>query len=69
MNNLVRQYQETKNQDIFEMIYKQNKGLVCRVCGKYKENSLYTYEDIHQLGIIALLKAVETYDENKNTNM
>ncbi len=64
MYELIREYKETRNQDLFEKILKEHKGLMYRVVGKYRENSLYSYEDMHQLCLIALMKAIDTYDEN-----
>ena len=64
MYELIKEYKETRNQDLFEKILKEHKGLMYRVVSRYRENSLYSYEDMHQLCKIALVKAIDTYDEN-----
>ena len=66
MNELIKEYKETKNQDLFKEILNANKGLVYKVVRKYKENSLYSYDDMHQLCMISLIKAIDFYDETKN---
>lgn len=66
MNELIKRYKETKNQDLFEEILNKNKGLIYKMVSKYKETSLYSYDDMHQICMLSLIKAIETYDETKN---
>ena len=66
MNELIKRYKETKNQDLFEEILNKNKGLAYKIVSKYKETSLYSYDDMHQICMLSLIKAIETYDETKN---
>lgn len=66
MNELIKRYKETKNQDLFEEILNKNKGLIYKTVGRYKETSLYSYDDMHQICMLSLIKAIETYDETKN---
>lgn len=65
MNELIRQYKETNNEEIFEKILNKNMGLIYKTVSKYKESILHSYEDMHQICTISLIKAIKNYDENK----
>lgn len=46
-------------------LIKQNSNLVYGICSKY--NNYMDKEDLHQVGMMGLIKAYENYDKNKET--
>lgn len=65
INNLIVKYQETNNEKIFEILLKQYEGMIYNIIHKYKKSLMNSQEDLYQISSITLLKALETFDVNK----
>lgn len=68
--DLVREYQETKDQAIKEEIINQYLGLVKYIIGRIKipNNILLKRQDMQQFGIIGLMDAIERYDVTRRAS-
>ena len=65
MKELIVLYQNG-NQEVYEDILKAYKNLMYGIIAKYNKNVLYTKEDCFQIANISLMKALKTFDVNKN---
>lgn len=65
INNLIVKYQETNDEKIFEILLKQYEGMIYNIIHKYKKSLMNSQEDLYQISSITLLKALETFDVNK----
>lgn len=65
---LVKLYQETKDERYFNQLYKTNEGLIKSIIYKYNQGNIVnmTYDDIESQANIGFLKAVNGFDESKN---
>ena len=66
---LIKKYRETKDKEIRNYIVLCNVRLVLKIVNKFMnlEDVVYSFDDFFQVGIIALFKAVETFDLNVKT--
>ena len=66
---LIKKYRETKDKEIRNYIVLCNVRLVLKIVNKFMnlEDAVYSIDDFFQVGIIALFKAVETFDLNVKT--
>ena len=62
MNNLLTEYSKTKSKEIRDKIILHNTKLVYKIVDKYTENDK---DDLLQIGMIGLLKAVDSYNLDK----
>ena len=62
MNNLLTEYSKTKSKEIRDKIILHNTKLVYKIVDKYTENDK---DDLLQIGMIGLLKAVDSYNFDK----
>lgn len=62
MNNLIREYKQG-NKEVFILIEKEEKRQIHDII---KGFSRYGIEDLYNVGIIGLLKAIDLFDETKN---
>lgn len=65
INNLIVKYQKTNDEKIFEILLKQYEGMIYNIIHKYKKSLMNSQEDLYQISSITLLKALETFDVNK----
>ena len=65
MKELILSYQNG-NKDVYEDILKVYKNLMYSIIAKYNKNVLYTKDDLMQIASISLMKALKTFDVNKN---
>lgn len=65
MKELILSYQEG-NKDVYEDILKVYKNLMYGIIAKYNKNVLYSKDDLMQIANISLMKALKTFDVNKN---
>lgn len=62
MNNLLTEYSKTKSKEIRDKIILHNTKLVYKIVDKYTENDK---DDLLQIGMIGLIKAVDSYSLDK----
>ena len=62
MNNLLTEYSKTKSKEIRDKIILHNTKLVYKIVDKYTENDK---DDLLQIGMIGLIKAVDSYNFDK----
>lgn len=62
MNNLLVEYNKTKSKEIRDKIILHNTKLVYKIVDKYTENDK---DDLFQIGVIGLIKAVDSYSLSK----
>ena len=62
MNNLLTEYSKTKSKEIRDKIILHNTKLVYKIVDKYTENDK---DDLLQIGMIGLIKAVDGYNFDK----
>lgn len=62
MNNLLMEYKKTKSKEIRDEIILHSTKLVYKIADKYTENDK---DDILQIGMIGLIKAVDSYSLDK----
>lgn len=60
---LLKQYQETKDENIKETLVMGNLKLVLSLVSRYKQDEL---DDLFQVGCIGLVKAIEQFDLSQN---
>lgn len=65
MNNLINRYQNGEL-EVFGEILKKYDNLLYKVINKYPTNVLYTKEDKHQMALMSLVKAIDSFDATKN---
>ena len=65
MKELILSYQQG-NQEAFEEIFNIYKNLMYSIISKYNKNVINSKEDLMQIASISLLKALKTFDINKN---
>ena len=65
MNNLINRYQNGEL-EVFGEILKKYDNLLYKVINKYPTNVLYTKEDKHQMALMSLVKAIDSFDTTKN---
>lgn len=61
---MVKLYQDTKDEIFYNQLYKMNYGLIKSITSKMKEldSAKFTYDDYEQVARIALLKAINNYN-------
>ena len=68
---LLKRFRESGDKDAYEKLIKTNVGLVESIANKCRGYILYapcaSYEDLVSEGILGLMRAIETYDEEKGT--
>lgn len=62
MNNLLTEYSKTKSKEIRDKIILHNTKLVYKIVDKYTKNDK---DDLLQIGMIGLIKAVDSYSLDK----
>lgn len=65
MKELILSYQ-AGDKEVYEDILKVYKNLMYSIISKYNKNVLYSKEDCYQIANISLMKALKTFDVNKN---
>ncbi len=69
--SLLKRFRENNDKDAYEKLIKTNMGLVESVANKCRGYILYfpcaSYEDLVSEGILGLMRAIKTYDEEKGT--
>lgn len=65
MNNLINRYQNGE-QEVFGEILKKFDNLLYKIINKYPTTIIYTKEDKHQIALMSLIKALETFNTDKN---
>ena len=66
-NNLIKQYQLSKSDKIFEQILNGTKKIIYDFIFKTPVNS-YLIEELYQIGSIAVFKALDKFDSNRDVN-
>lgn len=68
ITNLVKEYKETKNEDVLEKIINSCFIIVKSIVNKYhKKCRIDNYEDLIQEGMISVLTSIENFDVNRET--
>lgn len=65
-NELFKLYEKTRDIKTRNKIVENNLGFVRKIANSYNKKSKESFEDLFQVGVIGLIKAVETYDLSKN---
>ena len=65
INKLITMYRQG-NQNAFEEIFNIYKNLMYSIISKYNKNVINSKEDLMQIASISLMKALKTFDVNKN---
>ena len=65
INKLIMMYRQG-SQEAFEEIFNIYKNLMYSIIAKYNKNVINSKEDLMQIASISLLKALKTFDINKN---
>ncbi|MBE6140511.1 MAG: sigma-70 family RNA polymerase sigma factor [Firmicutes bacterium] len=67
--DLLKEYCLTKDVNLKKTIVQENIGLVYFVINKFlKKNSLLEEDDLFQIGVIGLIKSLDKFEIDKNTN-
>ncbi len=62
---LITKYQEIKDEEIFKEILKKYENLIYKIICEYKTTILYEKEDLYQVGMISLVKAINNFEIGK----
>lgn len=65
MMNLINEY-KNGNIEVFEQISKQYDRLIYKIINKYPTTVTHTKEDKHQIAMISLIKALDSFDPSKD---
>ncbi len=63
-NNLIKKYKEG-DKNALTLLIENNKGLVHSIINRYTHHNI-EYEDLYQIGIMGLIKAIKNFDLNLN---
>lgn len=65
INKYIKIYQNTNDEEAFRKLEEQYRNMIYGIIKHYEYNTLNSKEDLYQVAMISMIKALRTFDVNK----